>query len=162
MEKETGVKILVRGQELPAWMIQALQAGHLRFDKDGRLRGTRRSLPPILRALDDWQAQTAQKEKKMELTVNTTAKNGKKPENTTWLTRIGYAYGKPADELQVGDVIGHDCDGFSKVLGFGKETGAYLTVILEGEGYPTGTIIYERKFKKNRIVAIAGYWARRK
>ena len=54
----------MRGQELPAWIIQALQAGQLRFDIAGNLRGTRRSLPPILRALDDWQAQFAQKEKK--------------------------------------------------------------------------------------------------
>ena len=73
---ETGVKILVRGQELPAWIVQALQAGQLRFDKAGQLRfdkagqlrGTRRSLPPLLRALNDWQAQFARKRAKGEET----------------------------------------------------------------------------------------------
>ena len=68
MEKETGVKIFVRGQELPAWIVQALQAGQLRFDKAGQLRGTRRSLPPLLRALNDWQAQFARKRAKGEET----------------------------------------------------------------------------------------------
>ena len=90
----------------------------------------------------------------MELTINTAAKNSAHPANTVWLTRIGYAYGKPAGELQIGDAIGHDCGGFSFVKGIAAQTKATITVTLEGENYPDGLIIYERTFKKTRIVAI--------
>jgi hypothetical protein len=59
---ETGVKIWVRGQELPLWMVEALRDGRLRLDKSGAVQGTRRSPSPLLRALNAWKAQTAQKE----------------------------------------------------------------------------------------------------
>ena len=76
-------------------------------------------------------------------------------ENVTWLQSLGACKGKPAGELQVGDVMGWNYGYTSTVSAILSQTVSTITV---EETYQTP--IYEkeeratRKFKKNRVVAI--------
>ncbi len=92
----------------------------------------------------------------MHVTISTATKNSEqKPKNTTWLQGMGYAYGKPAGELKIGDVIGLSYEGTAKVVEIIKETKSFITIMGEEEDPFGNPALYERKFKKNRIVAIA-------
>ena len=84
--------------------------------------------------------------------TNTATKDGKHPSNTTWLQGIGYAYGKPAGQLQVGDVMAWNYGGTSTVVSIDKQTEKTITITEsapDSYGY-----VGSRTMRKNKIVAM--------
>jgi len=73
--------------------------------------------------------------------------------NATWLQYVGACAGKPAGELKVGDVLGWNTGSTSVCKEIVKETPSMITIV---EEYVVNgdTRTYERRMKKNRIVAI--------
>lgn len=67
------------------------------------------------------------------------------------LQGIGRVKAKPAQEFRVGDYMGWDYGGVSKVVGIAKETAKTITfLVLCSDGQ-----VYERRMKKTRLVAVA-------
>lgn len=74
--------------------------------------------------------------------------------NTTWIQGFGACYGKPAVELQPGDIMGWNYGYTSEVINIVSETPTTVTITEQwdsGEGNKKSTT---RRFKKSRIVAI--------
>ena len=70
---------------------------------------------------------------------------------TTWLQGIGAVFGKPAADLQPGDVIVWNFGSTSTVAGIVRETASTITVEIAATDHHATS---HRTFKKTRIVAI--------
>ena len=73
---------------------------------------------------------------------------------TTWLQNVGYAYGKPAGELKVGDIMGWNGGGTTEVTKIIRETEKTVTVEERWYDYDGVEKLTPRNLVKNRIVAI--------
>jgi len=85
----------------------------------------------------------------MKIQINTANKDTK-VDNATWLQGLGHALGKKAEDIKIGDVLVWNYGATSKVIGFVKETAKFITVEIECKSG-----VFERRLKKDRIVAIA-------
>lgn len=74
--------------------------------------------------------------------------------NSTWIQGFGECLGKPAGELNVGDVLGWNAGHTSTVVDVINETAKTITFQTEWIDYTGKPQLYERKFLKTRIVAI--------
>ena len=72
--------------------------------------------------------------------------------STTWLQGVGAAFGKPAADLQPGDVIVWNFGHTSTVAAIVRETASTITVEIAATEHHAVT---RRTFKKTRIVAIS-------
>lgn len=71
--------------------------------------------------------------------------------SSTWLQGVGCHLGKPAGQLQVGDVTVWNFATTATVTELISETAKFLTIGIEEKGKS-----YTRRLKKDRIVAIQG------
>jgi len=73
------------------------------------------------------------------------------------LQQMGMVEAKPAQEFQIGEVMGWNFGARSEVLGIVKETNSFITFKISGcgrYGEIDKSVTYERRLKKTRLVAI--------
>jgi len=74
--------------------------------------------------------------------------------DATWIQGVGYVKGKPAGEIQIGDITVWNCGETAEILSKESETKKTITFSLLGSDGWDGKKVYQRTFLKTRIVAI--------